>query len=183
MRLNGICMNNTDLIYPVKRLSAENAGTRVANCCHLIEGETCAGLFLDNGLDWLSKPSLHGYQVESFIDYETAHEELVARYHELERQEPLNLDKLYFVESKALYTVIIYSFGAIITQDQYKLDFLVREAAKDDTLRFVQGGLEYGEAQSYLKTKFAQMTANPYLDIPFDFPVESAFIWDDITPL
>lgn len=180
MKLDGIMMRNTEMVYPVKRLQ-ENGEISTAVCtCHIVETDCSAGIFLRNGLEWMLKPSLSGYNIDSFTDFESAKEELIERYPELESFEPLTLDRLYFVPSKPLYTVIVYTFGAIITQDQYQLDFIISEATKEGTLLFVQAGLTYDDAQRFVKIKFREMTAKPHLNIDFDFPVESAFVWNDV---
>lgn len=89
MRLNGIMMRNTDMVYPVKRLQEEGKISTTACTCHIVETKCSAGIFLNSGLDWVLKPSLNGYEVDSFADFESAKEELMERYPELESSEPL----------------------------------------------------------------------------------------------
>ena len=174
MKLSGVMMNDTDKIYPVKRIGVDKTQTP-KNYCHIVETENSAGIFLDSALQYLKKPSLTGYKIDSFTNFCEANDEFLARYPELEVLTPINLDQLYFVKTLPLYSVMIFSFGAMITQDIYKQDYLLEQATKDNTLEFIQCGLSYEEAQYLVKMR---LKSEKFMN--FDLPIEETFLFQDI---
>ena len=174
MKLSGVMMNNTEKIYPVKRLGLD-AMQSIKNYCHIVETENSAGIFLDSVLHYLKNPSLNGYKIDSYKNFNEANDEFLARFPELEVQTPINLDQFYFVKTLPLYSVMIFSFGAMITQDIYKQDYLLEQATKDNTLEFIQCGLSYEEAQYLVKMR---LKSEKFMN--FDLPIEETFLFQDI---
>ena len=170
----------SEKFYPEKRLQENRCISEEKESCYIVEGQTSAGIFLQQGLEILLRNSISGYTVKPYPDFASALEELVGNYPDLEAVGTLRLDRLYFTQERAYYTVVLFGYGGLITCDEDQARLLIHVAGRDGNLDFVHAGLSYAEAQKLVKETFCEMFRNPYLTIPFDLPVETCFTYSDV---
>ena len=173
-------MFETEKFYPEQKLKEFGCIPEEKANCYIVEGQTSAGIFLQQGLEILLRDSISGYTVKPYPDFASALEGLVGNYPDLEAVGTLRLDRLYFTQEKAYYTVILFGYGGLITCDEEQARLLIHVAGRDGNLDFVHAGLSYAEAQKLVKETFCEMFRNPYLTIPFDLPVETCFKYNDV---